>query len=506
MSGQLDSSDDDNDDDNNNNIMKNDNIVVSIEQSSFLQQYYHNRLLVSIHNRYDDNNNNDNEEYKIIHILPEPSSLSLSLLLYMFTINDEYYKDLVIVYDDSKDTSNVKYSHKQGQSFMDHYNPIRSSPLIARLPKKMTIELERQLIAPNNRQDTNLFLQLLDCKARAIVDGQTRECFEPLFAYITIYTTNNNGDGIRVSETICIDITTKTIKETYLDLYDLSSQEAIEVDNCKKIDLSTIKVTRNHNPESFNSINSVICSMPNAYCDKDLYLVVQIVKVLTHEPDKAIAPYCKYNVMDIEKRKNKIRRLFRYRQNVGIGVVKLFNEQGIVGSNGGPNVTVPVYAQKVCWNDQQIGQVIKDIFPGDGSKNRDRGLRNELLDLDIYLRIFNVGKDNQLNTSLAEALPKCQVPPNTVISILPSQYGRSNPQTNNNNENENNNSTIEGNKLYIRRMKSFSPTSSLNIMMELENILYIYPLSFEKFQDRNLWYNIIYLLLLLLLLLLSLLV
>jgi hypothetical protein len=402
----------------------------------------------------------------------------------MFTINDEYYKDLVIVYDDSKDISNVKYSNKKGQRFMDHYNPIRSSPLIARLPMKMTIELERQLIAPTNRQDTNLFIQLLDCKARSNIDGQIRECFEPLFAYMTIYTTNSNGDGIRVSETICIDITTKTIKDTYIELYDLSSQEAVEVDNNKKIDLSTIRITKTSSSDSYNSINSIICSMPHAYCDRDLYLTVQIVKVLTHEPDKAISPYCKYTVMDIEKRKNKIRRLFRYRQNVGIGVVKLFNEQGIVGMNGGPNVTIPVYAQKVCWNDQNIGQVIKDFFPGE--KNRERALRHEMLDLDLYLRIFNVEKDNQLNTLLAEALPKCQVPPNTVVTILPSQHGSSATQSSVNNTN-----TSNGQKLLIRRMKSFSPASSLNIMMELENTLYIYPLAFEKFHDRNLWYVLI---------------
>jgi hypothetical protein len=92
-------------------------------------------------------------------------------------------------------------------------------------------------------------------------------------------------------------------------------------------------------------------SIPSEFKRTDLFLVVQIFKVLTGEPEKVVSPYIR--TLPDTKADENCKRLCMYRQQVGIGGLKLFENSKL----GGAELKCSIFATKSCMSDAGIGQV-----------------------------------------------------------------------------------------------------------------------------------------------------
>lgn len=166
--------------------------------------------------------------------------------------------------------------------------------------------------------------------------------FEPLFANVCIYYFNDNH-FVRISESFNFDMSTPKVRTKYDFLYDSnSSSSRLEGEN-----------------------NPCIFSIPSDIPYDKLFMVVVVTKVLTSSPENAVSPYLKSATTKLDDTKyiDTTRRLCDYRQPIAFGVLRILDEQGRCGQNGGPNISSPLFAFKQAMNDSQLCSIVRDLFP-----------------------------------------------------------------------------------------------------------------------------------------------
>jgi hypothetical protein len=184
--------------------------------------------------------------------------------------------------------------------------------------------------------DYNVFLRYdmwraQDCAVSA-------EPFEPLFATFAYYHVRDKR-ATRISETFKADLTPPVLKERIFESV----------------------TTPAGNSDLVTRLTMCVCALPEQLKKNELYLVVQVHKVLSGDTSAALAPYLRsgygatgLNVKDMERFSEACKRLKNYRQQIGIGAVHVFDDARKIS----PAVkNIQIYATRSSINDDHIGEV-----------------------------------------------------------------------------------------------------------------------------------------------------
>lgn len=219
-------------------------------------------------------------------------------------------------FDDEKlMRSTQSYFRVKPTRVLQHYNPgynTWNSNFRVTLPELKNLFIEKPV------SDTNVLLKISSCAAK--------NSFEPLFGSLALYLVRNE-ELIRLSESFHFDITPDPIKEKYAEVYRPDLIPGSDV-----------------NPLA-NAIKTCLIRVPeDLQRDPDLYIVITVSKVLSGDTEKSVAPYLRGAAPALSKHEEQCNRLALFRQLVGLGIVKVFDENGCVGIHGKPGLSFKLYA------------------------------------------------------------------------------------------------------------------------------------------------------------------
>lgn len=182
----------------------------------------------------------------------------------------------------------------------------------------------------------------------AVSHNQIAELTEPVFANLALYSINNNSNSAnlststptatRVSECLHIDLSPDHIKARFAYVYE-------NADDLKDGPISDravpIKSEKSRTATGRDAITMTInehcfVTLPTNINKNDLYIVIQLTKVLTPENEKTGSRLRSTReerlVTDPDEA---YRRLHKYRQIIGLGVMKVYpGADGIVAGEG----------------------------------------------------------------------------------------------------------------------------------------------------------------------------
>ena len=184
---------------------------------------------------------------------------------------------------------------------------------------------------------------------------------EPIFGTVTLYALSKRGDSdlIKITETFNFDATPTDIRHTFQHVYRANS--------ANDLTLNDSNIPLHFNPISI--ISKCLFTFPTELQKtQDIFLVVELSKVLTGDPDRSLLPYInpdkKYifgssSTTETNSMQEICTRLRKFRQPLGISVVKVFNENQVFQNQNSPGGCVlSVFALKHCLNDAGLKQVI----------------------------------------------------------------------------------------------------------------------------------------------------
>jgi hypothetical protein len=198
----------------------------------------------------------------------------------------------------------------------------------------------RHLLSGKVFSDTNLVIKFKKCQIN-------QKIFEPIFGSACIYSFLND-ELLRITETFYFDATPELVRKQYSYAYGPELNDLEASFQGTSINVGDASGSQMH-------MNMFNATLPDELRDKDMFIVVQLAKILSTDSDKAVAPYyARAALPDLEKHKESCRRLYKYKQPLALGMVRI-NEclQG-----GKTEVKFPLYAQKLCVSEGFISQVI----------------------------------------------------------------------------------------------------------------------------------------------------
>jgi hypothetical protein len=318
------------------------------------------------------------EDQVEVHIVPKERSLKIIKYalrtgpLYLTTCYEEFSRKLISVHISSDSPSSVELDKSLvettngersflPQNLLKYYNPgyeywkstFKRSPAD---PKLFSGDPESPSSTAN--VNFNLLLKLHKCNFK-------QKCFEPIFGTACLYTFIND-ELTRITEQFYFDATPEHIRQQYKKVYTgfgtathsplpggatTTSEKSIFYGTSINIGDAT-----QINPH----LNMFLISFPKEIkFQGDIYMIIQLNKVLTNEPEKAILPYCKGGTsIEQQKLKENADRLFKFRQPLAFGIIKVFDQNGrLSGTSAGGNQSFPLFAQKLCFTDLAFAQV-----------------------------------------------------------------------------------------------------------------------------------------------------
>lgn len=240
---------------------------------------------------------------------------------------NEPFQPFIDYSDNASGRRSVDFQSPDPSRILQHYHPgysswnatFRSSPVDS---KKVLVE--RPLA------DSNILVKVVGCVIK--------NPFEPLFGSITLCL-HRKDELIRISETFHFDVTSDAIKLQYPFVF---LAEPVSVGDEPVVVPVSLKVCLMRIPEDLQG-------------DPDLYFVIQINKVLTGDPEKALAPYLPRGaVPQIPKHEEQCSRLAAFRQSVGLGILKVYDAAGNVGIEGKPTLAFKLYTVKGLISEAQL--------------------------------------------------------------------------------------------------------------------------------------------------------
>lgn len=171
--------------------------------------------------------------------------------------------------------------------------------------------------------------------------------FEPIFGSVCFYAFIND-EFHRVTESFYFDATQESVRRSFKRAYAPGGNTDTD------FSYSVADVTGTH-----SHLNMFAMNLPKELRNGELYMVIQLSKILSSDPDKALLPYLSKGTLpsDQQKHRDACERLSHFRQPLGFSVSKLFDENGKLLIPWMGRNALPVYAQRVCLNDMLIGQV-----------------------------------------------------------------------------------------------------------------------------------------------------
>ena len=347
------------------NSMNNSTDSITSENSNllppkgFLKEEIFSRDLIDVSNQY---------------MFRNPGTTSLES---MRVICDEYTRSYVgvTVGSNEPDIINSVYDiglEDNSLNIIRNYHPCHCSwPSNGK--KNIPLDLKKYLVGKNT-DDKCILVKFFYCNLR-------RSPFEPIFMSLILFCFQD-GNFVRISESHHWDITPKQVKPRYPFIYPNISQSEY---------MSNYQLYEN---------SPCIFSIPSDLANENVFIVVQLSKVLSGNTESALAPYQKTSnnlKLDETKHIESCERLQDYRQTLGFGVIRVFDENGVCGQHGGPNVSFPIYALKQATTDSELGQFIQELFPiGQSATNTAATavkVKLETLEFEPIITIHSIGPD-----------------------------------------------------------------------------------------------------------------
>ena len=170
------------------------------------------------------------------------------------------------------------------------------------------------------------------------------DAFEPLFGSAALFVIGSDH-CTRVSESFYFDMTPKSIRNRCKEVYNVEEKTPESSSPMNSSEFSNAVV------DPVTALNMCCFNLPKEFKINDLYLVIQVSKVLTGDSEKSISTYLKsHSESSLDEN---WKRLNCYRQNLGLGAIKV-TENRIVG---GMDIRCSIFANKQATNDAMIGQV-----------------------------------------------------------------------------------------------------------------------------------------------------
>lgn len=230
-----------------------------------------------------------------------------------------------------------------GSNILNHYCPGYSAwySSFRTLP-----EDNRHFLSPEAYTDTNLVVKVNKCLAK--------RPFEPLFGSIAIYAVVND-ELSRISESFYFDATPESVRKQYPLAYGFA-----DVANAsqKYLSVSGSCINVGDGTGSNNHMNMFNIRISDDMKGRELYVIVQLSKILSIETEKALLPYTKNILPEIPKHIEACNRLINYRQPVGFGISRLGEKSGKFSTAGNKYINIPLYAQRSCISEAQFHSVI----------------------------------------------------------------------------------------------------------------------------------------------------
>jgi hypothetical protein len=191
------------------------------------------------------------------------------------------------------------------------------------------------------------------------ITSRNNKFIEPIFGTVSLYCLSKRGDGgelVKIAETFNFDATPNEIRHNFQHVYRANTV------NDKSLNDTNL-------PLHFNSITTnskCLFSFPTELlATQDIFLVIELSKVLTGDPDRSLLPYVnpdKKNIFggnsDTSSLQETCTRLRKFRQPLGISVMKVFNDGQIFQNQNSPGGCVlSVFALKYCLSDAGLKQV-----------------------------------------------------------------------------------------------------------------------------------------------------
>jgi hypothetical protein len=180
---------------------------------------------------------------------------------------------------------------------------------------------------------------------------------EPIFGTVSLYCMSKRGDGdlVKIAESFNFDATPTDIRHTFQHVYRANT-------------LNDMSLNNSNIPLHFNPIGNIskcLFSFPSELLSQDIFLVIELSKVLTGDPDRSLLPYIspdKKNLFggggEAGSLQDICTRLRKFRQPVGISVMKVFHDGQVFQNQNSPGGCVlSVFALKHCISDAGLKQV-----------------------------------------------------------------------------------------------------------------------------------------------------
>lgn len=219
---------------------------------------------------------------------------------------------------------------------LHHYRP-ENFPWTSSFRK--LVPNSKLLISKRPYSDTNLLVK---------VPAVLKNAFEPIFGTFTLYaiiadTTQNQCT--RVSESFHFDLTPQHIRLKFKEIY--------------KVFLEDDSAARDSGIDIATTLRSCLFEIPEGLRRHDVFLVFQLSKVLSGDVEKAAAPYISRSYASgvDSKHDETCKRLHMFKQQFGMGVIRVFDDYGQVGLAGKPKMMFTLFALRNSLSDSTIGQV-----------------------------------------------------------------------------------------------------------------------------------------------------
>ena len=248
----------------------------------------------------------------------------------------------------------TKHSLYSNKNILQAYSPSLTTwySTYRNIPNRENVQLLSGRIAT----DSNLLLKIMKLQMR-------QKVYEPLFGSITLYTIIDD-EIYRISESFHYDLSTEAMRKYYGTCY--IDQEGIDIHPyaTKNYDFSGNCINIGDGSSERNHYNMCHITIPEELSYTNLYLIVQINKIMSCDSEKATLPYYSRQLPpDMLKNKESCERLNKYRQPIGLGILKLSDDNGkLIGRASSGEVVIPMYCQKTCLSDPQIHMVRFEYF------------------------------------------------------------------------------------------------------------------------------------------------
>lgn len=235
--------------------------------------------------------------------------------------------------DDISD-SNVITDTSTNSRILHHFDP--SNRVWSSTFRSIPSESKYLLGRCNLLNDFNILIKLSKIKIP--------DAFEPLFGSAALFSIGSDYCN-RVTETFYFDMSPKSIRYRCKEVYEVEENSPVNSSQLNSSEPSCV--------DPVTALNMCCFNLPKEFKVNDLYMVIQVTKVLTGDIEKSISTYLKPHTESSLDENWK--RLYQYRQTIGLGAVKLIDNRVV----GGSDVRCSIFACKQAINDAIIGQVFK---------------------------------------------------------------------------------------------------------------------------------------------------